>query len=124
MWQCRWGGCGGSGGVHLGGSGGCDVCLCGSGGHGVCWGGSHGFCQYASRGIVCWASVGSEGDSSSVSGSSGGIVGVSCVCSWGGDDISNSGCVSGGRCSVSSGCKSYVSSVIVFVIRFSDSFYD
>ena len=63
--------------------------------------------------------MGSGGDSNIVSNAS--IVGISCVSSLGGDDINDSGCVSGSRCS---GGKSYVSCVIVVVFRFFDGFYD
>ena len=68
-------------------------------------------CQYASRGVVCWGGVGSGVDSNIVSKA--GIVGISCVSSLGGDDISDSGSVSGSRCSVSSGSKSYVSVLLL-----------
>ena len=66
--------------------------------------------------------MGSGSDSNIVSNA--GIVGISCVCSLGGDDISDSSCVSGSGCSVSSGGKSYVSCVTVVVFRFFDGFCD
>ena len=98
------------------------ISLYGSGGHGVCWGSIGGFCQYASRGVVCWGGVGSGGDSNTVSNA--GIVSISCVSSLGDDDINDSSCVSGSRCSVSSGSKSYDSCVIVVVFRLFDGFHD
>ena len=117
-----WGGRRDSHGVCLGEGDGCGVCMYGSGGHGVCWGSSGGFCHYAGRDVVCWGDVGSGGDSNIVSNT--GIVGISCVCSLGGGDISNGGCVSGSICSVSSGSKSYVSCVIVVVFSFFNGFYN
>ena len=67
--------------------------------------------------------MGSGGDNNIVSNA--GIVSISCVSSLSGDVISDSGCVSGSGCSISSGGKSYVSCVIVVVFnRFFDGFYD